>query len=206
MVQALFAALLFAAAPASAAAPLALPSFESAAFQLQASVKAMRAAQVQAKSADIGPRLDSMSWDLQRAAQDVERMRDDLRLLMTRVDTIPPGGRVDPNLGWDLQRFNQDLDSLAGDGRFRLNDLNVIAAQAEKDPSLVGRAQNLVNAAGGLKSDTKWLVFDVGFDVSDLMRAGFGMEEMDLDRNSRELDQNASDLQSGAERVLAKVR
>lgn len=206
MVRALFAALLFASASAAAAAPLALPSFETAAFQLQAAVKAMRASQVQAKGADIGPRLDSMSWDLQRAAQDVERMRGDLRLLMTRVNTIPPGGRVDPNLGWELQRFNQELDSLARDGQFRLNDLNVLAAQAEKDPSLVGRAQNLVNAASGLKSDANWLVFDVRFDVPDLMRAGFSFEEMDLDRFSRDLDRNASDLQSGTERLLAKVR
>ncbi len=206
MVRILSAALLFAATSASAAAPLALPSFESAAFQVQASVKAMRAAQVQAKGADIGPRLDSMAWDFQRAAQDVEGMRTDLRLLITRVDARRPGGPVDPRLEWDLQSFNQNLDSLGGDGRFRLDDLNAIAAQAEKDPGLVARAQNLVDAASGLKSDTHWLVFDVGFDVSDLMSAGFSLEETDLDRFSRALDQNAADLQSAAQRVLSKVR
>lgn len=205
MVRALSAALLLAATSASAA-PLALPSFEAAAFQLQTSVKALRAASVKALSADIGPQLDSLSWDLQRSAQDASRMRDNLRFLMTRVNTRRPGAPADQNLTWDLQRFNQDLQTLAQDSQWRLNDLRSLSAQAQKDPNLVARAQNLDNAARALKSMTNWLVFDVRFDTMDLSRAGYTFESMDLDRYSRDADQNAQDLQNEADRLLAKVR
>ena len=205
MIRALSAALLLAASSASAA-PLALPSFEAAAAQLQTTVKALRAASVKAMGADIGAQLDSMSWDFQRAEQDSSRLRDDLRFLMTRVDTTPPGGRQDPNLSWDLQRFNQDLQTLAQDSRFRLNDLRSLSAQAQKDPALVAHAQRLDDAARGLAATVKWMTFDARFDTGDLMRAGFSMESMDLDRNSRDLDQGSQDLQAEADRLLAKVR
>ncbi|NNN04353.1 MAG: hypothetical protein HKL90_00485 [Elusimicrobia bacterium] len=205
MIRGLSAALLLAATSVSAA-PLALPSFENAASQLQATVKAQRAASVKTMGADIGAGLDSLSWDLQTSAQDAARMRDDLRLLITRVDTRAPGAPADQTLTGDLQRFNQDLQSLAQDSQFRLNDLRSLSAQAQKDPNLVAHAQNLDNAARGLASTTKWLVFDVGFDTADLSRAGYTFESMDLDRYSRDADQSAQDLQNEADRLLAKVR
>lgn len=205
MVRALSAALLLAATSASAA-PLALPSFEAAAFQLQTSVKALRAASVKALGADIGPRLDSMAWDLQRSQQDSTRLRDDLRYLMTRVNAGQPGGQPDQNLRWDLQRLNQDLSMLARDSQWRLNDLRSLSAQAQKDPNLVAHASRLVDAARWLKNETNWLAFDARFAYSDLMRAGYSFEGMDLDRCSRDVDQGAQDLQSEAERLLAKVR
>lgn len=206
MVRALSAALLLAATSASAA-PLALPSFEAAAFQLQASVKALRAASVKALGADIGPQLDSLAWDLQRFQQDAARMRSDLRFVMNRVNAGRPGnGQPDPNLRWDLQRFNQDLSSMSRDAQWRLNDLRTLSAQAQKDPGLAARAQRVVDAARWLKNDTNWLAFDARFAYSDLMRAGYSFEGMDLDRYSRDLDQSAADLQSEAERLLAKVR
>jgi hypothetical protein len=204
MIRALSAALLLAAVSASAA-PLALPSFETAARDLQMSVRNLRAASVKSLASDIGPRLDAMSWDLQRVQQDSSRLRGDLRFIMYRVNAAQ-SGRRDPNLGWDLQRFNQDLSAMARNSEFRLMDLRSLSAQAQKDPGLVAPAQRLVEAARWLKSETGWLIFDAGFDTSALMRAGYPMEGMDLDRNSRDLDQNSQELQSEAERLLAKVR
>ena len=201
MVRALCAVLLLAAASASAA-PLALPNFEFAAAQIQTTVKTMRATQLQARSADIGPRLDAMAWDLQRAQQESMRMRDELRYLLNPVRS----NQADPNIRWDFQRYNQYLSQLARDGQWRLNELRALSSQAQKDPNLAAPAQRLLSAAGWLKNETNWLTFDVRFAYFDLMRAGLTFEGMDLDRNSRDFDQNARDLNSEAERLLAKVR
>ena len=201
MVRALSAALLLAATSASAA-PLALPSFESSLQELQISMKTMRTVSFKKLSSDIGPRLDSMSWDLQRAQQETTRMRDELRFLLSRVRSNQP----DPNLRWDFQRYNQYLSVLARDGQWRLSELRSLSVQAQKDPALVAPAQHLASAAGWLKNETNWLTFDVRFASFDLMRAGLTFESMDLDRASRDFDQNAQDLKAESDRLLAKVR
>ena len=201
MVRALSAALLLAATSASAA-PLAMPSFESSILEIQNSVKTLRTASFKKLSSDIGPRLDSMSWDLQRAQQETTRMRDELRFLLSRVRSNQP----DPNIRWDFQRYNQYLSVLARDGQWRLSELRSLSAQAQKDSSLVAPAQHLASAAGWLKNETNWLTFDVRFATFDLMRAGLTFESMDLDRASRDFDQNAQDLKAESDRLLAKVR
>ena len=206
MARTLFAALLFAAMSASAA-PLALPSFEAAALQLQTTVKALSAASAKARGSDVGPRLDNMAWDLQNSQRDFARLRGDLRFLMNRLNSRRPGnGWPDQTLRWDIQRFNQDLAARSRDAQWRLDELRSLSAQAQKDPNLVGPAARLLDASRYLKDETNWLAFDAGFDYSDMMRAGLSFEGMDLDRNARDIDQNAAQLQSEGERLLAKVR
>ncbi|MDE2144193.1 MAG: hypothetical protein KGL74_02230 [Elusimicrobia bacterium] len=204
MIRALSAAMLLAAVSVSAAPP-ALPSFEAAAGQIQNTVAALRAASAKASSTGIGARLDSMAWDLQNAQQDVSRQRSDLRFLMSRVNGAQPG-QPDQNLRWELQRLNQDLASLARDAGWRLDELRSLSAQAQKDPTLVGPATRLTDAARWLKSETNWLTFDARFASIGLLRAGLTFESMDLDRNGRDLDDNAAQLQTGADALLAKVR
>jgi hypothetical protein len=207
MIRALCAVLLLAAS--ASAAPLALPSFESSARDLQASLAAARAASIKTLSSDIGPRLDAMAWDLRTAQQDVSRLRGDLRWLMRRVGS---GRGGDPRRGpggdvrWDLQRFNQNLADLSRNAQWRLNDLYALSAQAPKDPELVAHVQRLIDSARWLQSETNQLTFDARFDAFQLMTAGYALESMDLDRNSRDLDRSAQDLQAAGERLLAKVR
>ena len=69
----------------TASATPAIPSFEFSAAQLQASITAMRLAQVKTKSGDIGSKLTSLTWDLQRSERDVSQLRRDLNPLMGRV-------------------------------------------------------------------------------------------------------------------------
>lgn len=208
MVRTLTVALLALSTAASAApgAPLALPSFENAAAALHAAVRAQRAAAVKTLDAGTAQRLDSLDWDLQRSRQDANRLRDELRWLMSRVRSPRPG-QPDPNLRWELQGLVRDLDRVARDARWRLDDLRAISSQvSQKDPALVAPAQRVVSDAGWLQSDAHWFVFDAGFASPELMRAGYAFESMDLDRNARDLDQVTRDLQSEAQRLLDKVR
>ncbi|MDD5303951.1 MAG: hypothetical protein PHS14_12695 [Elusimicrobia bacterium] len=210
MIRILSAVLMLAAASASATP--AIPSFEFAASQLQSSIAAMRASQVQAKGANSGPQIDSMAWDLQRYDQDMLRLRNDLRWLQQRLRTQPgrPGqpGRpdADPSLRWDIQRLTQDLAQVSRDSQWRLNDLRFLASSAEKDETLVAPATRLLDAARRLKSETNWFNMDARFAYFDFMRAGFTFEGMDLDRNSRDIDTNAQSLQDEADKLLTKVR
>lgn len=197
------------AASSASAATLALPSFENAAAGLHAQVRALRAAQVKAASSDIGPRLDSMSWDLQRDENDARRLQSDLRFLLGRLRNGQPGdGRrgQDPYARMDLQRFIRDVAAVARDAQWRRDDLRALSSRAEKDPTLVGPATNLSKAARSLKSSTNWLLTDARFAYFDLIRAGFSFEAMDLDRSTRDLDGVAQDLSTDADALLAKVR
>ncbi|UPT75188.1 MAG: hypothetical protein M0D55_05630 [Elusimicrobiota bacterium] len=208
MVRALSAAILL--LPAAAYANPAVPSFEGALGEIRAAVAATRAAQVKAKAGDIGPRLSTLAWDLDRAERDAYRLRNDLRWLLQRARRYqkPQPGRpeTDPSLRWDVQRFTRDLAQTTRDAQWRLGDLRHLSAQAEKDETLVGPASRVVDAARRLKNESNWLVMDARFGYWDLMRAGFTFEGMDLDRNSRDLDDHARDLQSEGDKLLAKVR
>ena len=208
MVRILSAALLLAAVSASASP--AIPSFEASMANIQAAIATSHVAQLKVKAGNIGPQLSSLAWDLERADQDANRMRNDLRWLLQRVRSYqrPQNGRpdMDPSLRWDVQRLTQDLSRMARDAQWRLMDLRNLSAQAEKDETLVGPASRVADAARRLKNDTNWLVSDARFGYFDLMRAGFTFEGMDLDRDSRDLDSRAQDLQNEAEKLLAKVR
>jgi len=214
MVRILSAVLILAAVSASASP--AIPSFEASAAQLQSSIAAMRAAQVQAKGANSGPQISSLTWDLERYERDISRMRNDLRWLqqrLRRAGSSQPGrpgqpGRpdADPSLRWDVQRLVRDLGQTARDAQWRLNDLRFLAASAEKDETLVLPATRLLDAARRLKNETNWFAMDARFAYFDFTRAGFTFEGMDLDRNSRDVDMNAQSLQTEADRLLAKVR
>lgn len=201
MIRILSAVLMLAAVSASASP--AIPSFEFSAAQLQSSIAAMRAAQVQAKGANTGPQISSMAWDLERYAQDMGRMRNDLRWLQQRLRRQQPN---DPSLRWDIQRLVRDLAQTSRDAQWRLNDLRFIVGSAEKDETLVIPATRLRDAANRLKSDTNWFTMDARFAYFDFMRAGFTFEGMDLDRNSRDIDNNAQELLTESDRLLAKVR
>lgn len=200
----------------SASASPAIPSFEHSAAQLQASVAALRAAQVQAKGANSGPQIAALTWDLERYGRDISRMRNDLRWLqqrLRRAGSSQPGrpgqpGRPDndPSLRWDVQRLSRDLAQLARDAQWRLNDLRFLASSAEKDEALVAPASRLLDAARRLKSDTNWFAMDARFAYWDFQRAGYTFEAMDMDRNSRDVDNNAQYLETEADRLLAKVR
>lgn len=203
MVRALSAALLFAAVSASASP--AIPSFEFSVANIQASIAAMRAEQVQAKSGNIGPQIDSLAWDLERYERDTQRMRNDLRWLQQRLRSTGQPNQ-DPSLRWDIQRLTRDLAQLSRDAQWRLNDLRMLTSQAEKDQALVAAASRLNDTARRLKSETNWFAMDARFAYFDFMRAGYTFEGMDLDRNSRDIDSRAQDLQSEADRLLAKVR
>lgn len=218
MVRALSAALLLAASSAYAAPEI--PSFEASVANIQAVVAASRAASVKKLSADVGPQLDNLSWDLERADQDAQRLRNDLRWLLQRVRqhrSLAPGrpqpGRPapqqpdnDPSLRWDVQRLTQDLSRLARDAQWRSTDLRNLSAQTGKDAALVGPASRVLDAARRLKGDTNWLATDARFAYFDFMRAGFTFEAMDLDRNTRDFDSRAQDLQNDADALLTKVR
>ena len=213
MVRILSAVLMFAAVSASASP--AIPSFEVSAAQLQASIAAMRASQVQAKAAASGPQIDSMAWDLQRYERDIAQMRNDLRWLQQRLRRAgsnqpgrpgQPGQPSDPSLRWDIQRLVRDLAQTSRDAQWRLNDLRFLASSAEKDEALVAPATRLLDAARRLKNETNWFSMDARFAYFDFMRAGYTFEGMDLDRNSRDVDTNAQSLQTEADRLLAKVR
>jgi hypothetical protein len=202
-------------AAASASATPAVPSFEFSAAQLQATVAALRAAQVQAKGANSGPQISSLTWDLERYERDISRMRNDLRWLQQRLRRAAsqpgrPGqpGRPDgdPSLRWDIQRLTRDLAQTTRDAQWRLNDLRFLAASAEKDEALVAPATRLLDAARRLKNETNWFAMDARFAYFDFTRAGYTFEAMDLDRNSRDTDMNAQSLQTEADRLLAKVR
>lgn len=208
MVRTLTVALLALSAAASAApvGPLALPSFENAAAALHAAVRAQRAASVKTLDAGTAQRVDALAWDLERSRQDVGRLRDQLRWLMSRVRSPRPG-QPDPNLRWELQGLVRDLDRVVRDGRWRLDDLRALSSQVPgKSPDVVAPAQRLVSDAGWLQSDAHWFVFDAGFASPELMRAGYAFESMDLDRNARDLDQLTRDLQAESQRLLDKVR
>lgn len=211
MVRALSAALLL-CATASSAAP-SLPSFEGSVAEIHAAVAALRAGRVKKMAADIGPQLNSMSWDLERADQDASRMRNDLRWLLQRLNRQQPGRpgqpgqpNGDPSLRWDVQRLSQDLSRLARDSQWRVQDLRNLSAQAEKSDALVAPATRVSDAARRLKNDASWLATDVRFAYFDFMRAGFTFEAMDLDRDTRDMDSRAQELQDEAARLLAKVR
>jgi hypothetical protein len=196
-------------AAASASASPAIPSFEVSAAQLQASIAAMRASQVQAKVAASGPQIDSLAWDLQRYERDLAQMRNDLRWLqqrLRRAGSTQPGQPSDPSLRWDIQRLTRDLAQTSRDAQWRLNDLRFLAASAEKDEALVAPATRLLDAARRFKNETNWFSMDARFAYFDFMRAGYTFEGMDLDRNSRDVDTNAQALQTEADRLLAKVR
>ncbi|MDP3541114.1 MAG: hypothetical protein Q8T11_01450 [Elusimicrobiota bacterium] len=213
MVRILSAVLVLSAVTASAKP--AIPSFEHSAAQLQASVAALRAAQVQAKGASSGPQISAMTWDLERYGRDISGMRDDLRWLQQRLrrqgNAQPgrpgqPGQPSDPSLRWDVQRLTRDLAQLSRDAQWRLNDLRFLASSAEKDETLVPAATRLLDAARRLKSDTNWFAMDARFAYWDFQRAGYTFEAMDIDRNSRDVDTNAQNLETEADRLLAKVR
>lgn len=205
MVRFLAVALLITAVSASASP--AIPSFEFAASQLQSSIAAMRAAQVKATAADLGPQIENLAGDLERSTFDASRLRSDLRFLLMRVNN-PSNGRpdTDPALRWDIQRFSQDLAQLTRDAQWRLNDLRFLASQAAKDETLAAPASRLLNAARRFKGETNWLFLDARLASFDLMRAGFVPEGMDLDRDSRDVDGRAQDLQNEADKLLTKVR
>lgn len=203
MVRAISAAFLLAASAAHAVP--AVPSFEVSAAQLQSSIGAMHSARLKS----VGGQIDSLAWDLERGRRDAERLRSDLRFLLQRVRAPQPGnGRPggDPSLRWDVQRFTQELSQLARDSQWRLDSLRMLTAQAVKDESLVPSAQRLQSAARWQKSETNWLAFDARFAYFDFIRAGYSFEAMDLDRDSRDADARAQDLQDGSDRLLAKVR
>ena len=208
MVRILSAVLLLAAVPASASP--AIPSFEFSAAQLQSSIAALRASQVQARGAASGPQIDNLAWDLQRYERDTQRLRNDLRWLQQRLrragSTQPGQPNNDPSLRWDIQRLSQDLAQMSRDSQWRLNDLRFLASSAEKDETLVAPASRLLDAARRLKGETNWFTMDARFAYFDFTRAGFTFEAMDLDRNSRDLDTNAQSLQTEADRLLTKVR
>jgi hypothetical protein len=213
MVRTLSAVLMLAAVSASASP--AIPSFEFAASQLQSSIAAMRASQVQAKGAASGPQIDSIAWDLQRYERDLSRMRNDLRWLQQRLrraaSTQPsrpgqPSQPSDPSLRWDIQRLTRDLAQTNRDAQWRLNDLRFLSAAAEKDEALVAPATSLIDAARRFKSETNWFSMDARFAATDFRRAGYTFEGMDLERDSRDIDWNAQSLQTEADRLLAKVR
>lgn len=195
---------------ASVQASPSIPSFEFSAAQLQASVAALRAAQAKTKAGDIGPQLSSMAWDFERWERDSSRLQNDLRWLLARVRRYqkPQSGKpdMDPSLKWDLQSLTRDLAQLSRDSQWRLNDLRFLSSQAQKDDALIAPAQRLSDDARNLKSATGWLSSDARFAYFDLIRAGFTFEGMDLDRDTRDLDQRAQDLQGESERLLAKVR
>ncbi len=219
-------AVLFLTAVSARATP-AIPSFEFSVAQIQSSVAALRAEQVKAKAGNIGPQIDSISWDLERYERETSRLRNDLRWLLQRVRRHgmtagrpgQPGfpgqpGRPgqpgqpdnDPSLRWDLQRFTRDLGQITRDTQWRLNDLRNLSAQAEKDETLIQTATRLQDNARRFKNETNWLMNDARFAYFDLMRAGFTFEGMDLDRNSRDVDSRAQDFQGEAERLLAKIK
>lgn len=219
MVRILSAVLLLAAV--SASATTAVPSFEISAANIQASVAAMRADQVKAKSGNIGGQIANLAWSLDRSEREAARLRNDLRWLQQRLRRqgfaqpgLPsrpgqpgrPGQPYDPNLRWDVQRFTRDLDQVTRDSQWQLNDLRLLIGQAEKDEALVAPATRLLNSARWLKSTTNWLLSDARSAHWDFSRAGYTFEGMDLDRNSRDLDWRAQDLQNEAARLLAKVR
>lgn len=197
-------------AAVSVSASPALPSFEHSAAQLQSTIAALRAQQVRAKAANTGPQIANLAWDLERAERDASRLRSDLRFLLSRVRRYqrPQNGRpdMDPSLRWDVQRFTRELSQLTRDSQWRLNDLRFLTAQAEKDETLVAPASRLLDAARRFKSETGWLLMDARFASFDFRRAGLVFEGMDLDRDSRDVDERAQDLQSEAGRLLAKVR
>ena len=194
----------------SASASPAIPSFEFSSAQLQSSIVALRASQVQARSAASGPQIDSLAWDLQRYERDTQRLRNDLRWLQQRLrqagSTQPGQPNTDPSLRWDVQRLSQDLAQMSRDSQWRLNDLRFLASSATKDETLVAPVSRLLDAARRLKSETTWFTMDARFAYFDFTRAGFPFEAMDLDRNSRDLDTNAQSLQSEADKLLTKVR
>ncbi len=192
------------AASVSASVPA---SFESVVDGVRAQVQAQSESNAKAAAASLGAQLDDLTWGLQDAAQNFDRRRSNLRVLMSRVDAFVPGRPQDPNLGWDLQLFTQDLDTAAQNSRYRLNDLSALSVQIRaKDPALAASAQRLADAASAFQSGVHWFVFDEGFDTADLERMGYFQQEMDLDQDSRDLDRSSQALLSAAQALLAKIR
>lgn len=202
MVRVMSVALLLAAVSASASP--AIPSFEFAASQLQSSIAAMRVSQVQTKAENIGPQIQNLAWDLENSEHYLSRLRNNLRWLLQRMNRNRPGN--DRSLRWDVQRFTQNLAQLTRDSQWRLDDLRFLTAQAEKDETLVAPATLLLSAARRLQSETNWFATDARFAYFDFMRAGFTFEGMDLDRDSRDMNGHAQNLENEADRLLAKVR
>jgi len=189
-------------AAVSASASPAIPSFEFSAAQLQSSIAAMRADQVKAKAGALGAQISRLTWDVERAERDAEKLRSDLRWLLQRVRFPRQGDSV----RWDLQRFTQEFSQVTRDAQWRLGDLRHLTAQAQADETLVAPAQRLLDASRRFKTATNWLLMDARFAYFDLLRAGYAFEGMDLDRNSRDVDQHAQDLNGEANKLLTKVR
>ncbi len=196
-------------AAASVSASPATPAFELSAAQLQESAIATRSAQVKARAGSLEPQILRLTLDLQRCERTALRLRRDLGLLVVRLREYKTKvGRVDndPTLSLDVQRFTQDLAQLARDAQSRLNELHFLASQAEEDKTLVASASRLLDVARRFKSATNRLRLDARSAYPDFVRAGFTFEGMDVDRDSRDLDERARDLQNEADQLLTKVR
>ena len=211
MVRAAFALLLavpsaFAAGPAPVVPSL---PFEGAVEAFRADVNAARAARAKAAAADIGPHLNSLAWDLDRAHQDVTTMRRVLAWLAARARAYRPPTRTrpesDPQLRWDLRTASRNLETLARNAEHSLQRLHMLAGQATKDEALVLPAQRLAGSASTLSAETGWLGMDSRTATSDIRWAGFSFEAMDIDNAARELEDAARSLDGAASALRAKV-
>lgn len=185
-------------------------TFESSLGQLRQTVVAARAEQVRAKNA-------ALKHDLTRLANDARTLQWQGWNLRTRVGDVrrraaryipprPGKPESDPFLRSELSRLTWDLRDHAWKAESAARDAQRIEREATQDPELVGPAEQLSFSARDYANETRWLAIEARNASWDVRRAGFSMEAWDLERESGNAENDSRDLETYAQRILAKVR
>lgn len=190
----------------SHAAPLALPSFESAALDLQTQLAIARAAAVQTRDENLAPRLNGLTADI--GDQQKESSRLHKAMLDLRARLVRAGGRpVDTELADDVRALLHDLRSLSRGIQRGLSDAQSIDASISgQAPDLAVPAAGFVSAAARLAGETRWLDIDVRSFGNDLRAGGFSRELLDLEIAVRDITLRSSALKNKADRIASKTR
>lgn len=186
------------AGPAVAQGPAVPLNFQRNLLGIQDTIRKQTAEVREELGAQSESALNRLTWD----ARDLERESRDLKWQVQRVARrARTAGRErgqDPflrnevrQLVWDLQRHLRDAQRLGRDAE-RLN------REAPRDRKLLSAAETAERAVSQWLNEAGWLTSEGRFAGMDLRRAGFSMEAWDVERHSRE----AEDEARGAERAL----
>lgn len=190
----------------SHAAPLALPSFESAALEVQAQLAVARAAAVTARDESLAPRLNGLAADVGDQRKEALRLHKamlDMRVRLARAPVRP----ADEDLAADLRELVLDLRGLSRGVQRAFSDAQSIDSSiAGQAPNLAVPAVGFVNAAARLVVEARWLDIDVRVLGNDLRAAGFSFILLDLESAVRDIALRSSGLKSKADRIASKTR
>jgi hypothetical protein len=190
-------------APVSAAVA---PSFEQTLQLGRAEALAVRAAQVQAKSASD---LSAAERDVRALTQDAWTLRfslDDVRSRARRHATRAPGAPDDdPFLVNAVQQLDFNMRRFAQDASLVERELRQAADRAVKDPSLVEAARSLVRHASDVRDEAQWLANGSRDGAWELRSAGFSIEAFSIQNSGSAAYDSAREISLSARDLLERV-